>query len=178
MVTLQPPALEVRITIAGIAADAPVPGRVLLQALAFALSWPSPPWEADVRLELERASQEEKECRQFLKIARDDEKQGARQGLFYAREALQVAQSALEGRALQLKDIWSDARQAMARLQAVGVPVSTWSPMGQKLIDAWTAEIMPASETEIQATETFTLPPSAPTSGGGSVLPATTPATP
>jgi len=177
MVQLQAPTLEVRLTLAGIVLSASVPERVALQALALCLSWPSPPWEAEARLELERANQEERECRQFLQVARPDEKQEARQGLFNARVDLDKAKSALEGLAFQLQDVKADAKLAMDRLQAAGVSPSVWSPIGQQLLTAWVTEILPAPESEVQEAWTFTLPPPVVTSDGGSKSPTITPET-
>lgn len=178
MVTLQNPALEVRITLAGLTLAATVPERVALQALALCLSWPSPPWEAEARLDVERASQEEREARQFLSVARENEKAGARQALFQARIDLQRATEALAALCFQLRDVHADAREAMARLQAAGVPPSTWTSIGHQLLSDWLAEMLPAPESEVQALVNFTLPPRAPTSDGGSSLPGTTPAMP
>ena len=178
MVNLQPPALEVRIAIAGIYLGSSVPDRVALQALALCLSWPSPPWEAAAQVEVDRASQEEREARQFLQVARPEEKSGARSGLLQARADLQAAQAALAALRPSLRDVRGDALEALSRLQAAGVPVAVWSGVGQSLVNAWTSEMLPASESEIAETYSFTLPPSAPTSGGGSNLPTTTPATP
>lgn len=177
MVTLQSPALEVRIPLASMYLAVPVPDRVALQALALCLSWPSPPWEESARLEVQRANQEELESRQFLSVARAEEKAAARSGLYHARTALQVAQASLAALAFPLRDLLADGRLAMARLEAAGVPALTWSALGHQLLSTWTAEILPAPDAEIQAAWDFTLPPPALTSDGGSVSPTTTPAT-
>lgn len=178
MIALQNPTLEIRITLAGLSLAASIPDRVALQALALCLAWPSPPWEEEARLELERASQEERESRQFLQVARPEEKTAARQGLFAARSQLQVAQERMDALRFPLRDVHADARLAMARLQAAGVPASTWSLIGQQLLAAWVAEILPAPESEVTRTLDFTLPPQGATSGGGSSLPGTLPAMP
>lgn len=178
MIELQNPALEIRITIAGLYLAASVPERVVLQALAFALSWPCPPWEQEARLNLQRAIQEETESRQFLQVARSDEKADARAGLLQARVDLQRAHMALDGLRPQLRDVHADGRTAMERLAGAQVPPATWTAIGSQLLSAWLAELLPAQEEEITALQNFTLPRQALTSAGDSSSPATTAETP
>lgn len=178
MVLLRSPAPEVRYTLAGVFSGSNVPERVALQALALAVSWPSPPWEAVAQLDVDRASQEERESRQFLQVAREAEVSDARRALLQARQALQSAEEARAATRFQLRDVHGDARIAMERLVAAGVAPVVWSEIGGQLVTAWTAELMPAPADTVSEVLTFTLPPSALTSDGGSGSPTSTPGTP
>lgn len=178
LIELQSPAPEVRYTLAGLYLGASVPDRVALQALALCVSWPSPPWEAAAQLEVERASQEDRDARQFLQVARDDERVQARQDLLRARQALQAAQEAQADGRFALRDVTADATLAMSRLAGAGIAPATWSQAGSQLLAAWVEELLPAPADLVADTVTFTLPPSAPVSGGGSGSPTSTPGTP
>jgi len=167
VIALRLPAPEIRHTVAGLYLSATVPERVALQALALALAWPSPPWQAKAQAEVDCATQEELESRQFLKVAQPDEVSGARMALLTARQNLQKAQEAFAETAFALRDVREDARLAMERMASVGVAPIAWSEVGEKLVSAWVAELMPAPEKDTLDAMVFTLPPPAHTSDGG-----------
>lgn len=158
-VDLCPPAPEIRYTLAGLYSYSSVPDRVALQALALAVSWPQPPWQAKAQTEADRANQEELEARQFLKVAQADEVSGARMALLTARQNLQKAQEALAETALALRDVRADARLAMDRLALASVSPAIWSAIGDKLISAWLQELQPASQDAVADALVFILPP-------------------
>jgi len=166
-VDLCPPAPEIRYTVAGLYSYSSVPDRVALQALALAVSWPQPPWQAKAQIEVDRASQEELEARQFLKVAKDDEVSGARLSLLAGRQALQKAQEALSETVFALRDVRADARLAMDRLALAGVSPAVWSAIGDKLISAWLQELQPASQDAVSDALVFILPPLDRVSDGG-----------
>jgi hypothetical protein len=176
MVPLRSPVPEVRYTLAGLYGYSSVPDRVALQALALAVAWPFPPWESAAQLGVDRASQEERESRQFLHVARPEEVSSARQSLLSARTALQKAQADLEAARFAFRDVHGDARLAMARLAEAGVAPAVWSDVGAQLLAAWTSELMPASSEAVAEALTFTLPPPALMSDGGSISPTGGPA--
>jgi hypothetical protein len=177
-IELRNPSTEVQISVAmAYLTMGAAPDRTALTALAFCLCWPTPPWEADAHLEVERASQEEKEARQYLSVARPEERSGARQGLFEARAALQSAQNRLDALKPALRDLAADGRAVIAHLEAAGIGAATWYPLGDQILGAWIKAIMPAPEKEQVSALTFTLPRSAPTPSGGSVSPTDTQAT-
>jgi hypothetical protein len=158
-VDLCPPAPEIRYTLAGLYSYSSVPDRVALQALALAVSWPQPPWQAEAQTEADRANQEELEARQFLKVAKDDEVSGARMALLTARQNLQKAHQALAETAFALRDVRADARLAMDRLALASVSPAIWSAIGDKLISAWLQELQPASQDDVVDALVFILPP-------------------
>ena len=158
-VDLCPPAPEIRYTLAGLYSYSSVPDRVALQALALAVSWPQPPWQAKAQTEADRANQEELEARQFLKVAKGDEVSGARMALLTARQDLQKAQEALAETAFSLRDVRADARLAMDRLALASVSPAIWSAIGDKLISAWLQELQPASQDAVADALVFILPP-------------------
>jgi hypothetical protein len=158
-VDLCPPAPEIRYTLAGLYSYSSVPDRVALQALALAVSWPQPPWQAIPQTEADRANQEELEARQFLKVAKDDEVSGARMALLTARQNLQKAQAALAETVFALRDVRADARLAMDRLALASVSPAIWSAIGDKLISAWLQELQPASQDDVVDALVFILPP-------------------
>jgi len=173
---LVPPAKSTRIAISLAWLSADAPGRIALQALALALSWPSPPWEAEAQLALERASQEEKECRQFLLAARPEEKSAARSQLFDARGTLDRATAALAALKPDLHNPVVAGQLALEWLASV--PIASWLPASISLIQAWNAEVLPAEEAQIAELLTFSLPPPGSGSGGGSSSPDAIAATP
>ena len=177
MITLNPPAQEIRLSIAIAYYRLSEPERVGLAALALCLSWPSPPWESRVREELERAEQEEREAAQFLKLARPDEASAARMALLQARQALQLAREKLAEQGFQLRDLAADGRAALARLDAASVAPAQWYAPAQALLAQWLSELAPADSESVAELVSFTVPPQAPMSGGGSSLPVTTAAT-
>ena len=158
-VDLCPPAPEIRYTVAGLYSYSSVPDRVALQALALAVSWPQPPWQAKAQIEADRASQEELEARQLLKVAQPDEVSAARMALLTARQNLQKAQEALAETVFALRDVRADARMAMERLALASVSPAVWSAIGDKLISAWLQELQPASQDAVADALVFILPP-------------------
>lgn len=153
------PAPEIRYTVAGLYSYSSVPDRVALQALALAVSWPQPPWQAKAQIEADRASQEELEARQFLKVAQPDEVSAARMALLTARQNLQKAQDAMSETVFALRDVRADARLAMERLALADVSPAVWSAIGDKLISAWLQELQPASQDAVADALVFILPP-------------------
>ena len=178
MITLSAPTRDIQIALAIAWATSDAPGKVAIAALALCVSWPSPPWEAAARSDLELARQNEREARQWVEVAPADQKAAARQGHFQARQKLEAAESALSTAAFDLHDIPAAAKVALARLDAAGVPVSAWLSAGNQLLSSWVEALSPAPEEKVQEVWSFTLPPPDRTSAGGSNSPTGTPGTP
>lgn len=174
MVTLNPPAQEIRLSIAIAFYRLSEPERIGLAALALCLSWPFPPWESRAQEELERAEREEREAGQFLKVARPDETATARMALLQARQSLQLAREKLAEQGFQLRDLAADGRAALARLDAASVSPAQWYGPAQSLLAQWLSELAPADPDSVAELVSFTVPPPAPTSAGGSNSPGTT----
>ena len=178
MITLSAPTRDIQIALAIAWATSDAPGKVAIAALALCLSWPFPPWEAAARSALELARQDEREARQWIEVAPADQRAAARMAHLEARGALENAQDALAKLSFGLHDIPAAARVAVAHLDAAGVPVSVWLSAGNQLLSGWMEALSPAPEEKVQEAWSFTLPPPARTSAGGSNSPTTTPATP
>ena len=178
MITLSAPTRDVQLALALAAFRATTPERVGLQALALCLSWPAPPWEADALAQLQLAQQEEREARQWVGLAEPEKRAAARQAHLNARIALQQAEEAHAELRFSLADPIADGRLAIARLDAAGVPASAWLLPGSQLLSAWMEALGGVPEAQVQETLTFSLPPQDRTSGGGSISPVISEATP
>lgn len=170
-ITLQEPTEEIRLWMARAYLGADGPTRTALEAAALAISWPNPPWQAEQLAAVAAATQEQRDATADLRLAKTaEDRQAAQKDLRAARIALATAEQALAASAPELRDPRTLGRWAMDKLREAGVPVATWSRIGDRLLAGW-IDLLSPPVGDAGAVLDFSLPPQAGSLSGGSFSP-------
>lgn len=171
-ITLTEPSTAIRIWVARAYLAASGPDRVGLEALALALAWPAPPWEADAAAALTDAQREARESAAYAKLSTLSAEERAEAVADARRARLAVAEADARLAALRpaLTSPSAAAAWAMAQMEAAGVPSSTWGRVGDQLLARWLDLVIPPVG-DVAGAVDFSLPPVAQVSGGGSNSP-------
>jgi hypothetical protein len=165
-ITLIEPAEATRLWVARAYIEADGPGRTALNALALALSWPSPPWQAEAEAALDAARQELRDATAAARVARPTERADAMGDVRAARVAVAEAEAVLSALRPAMTDAGAAAAWALSRITEAGVAPVVWLAIGDQLVARWIERLSPPVG-DVSGAVSFSIPPLAPPSGGG-----------